>query len=121
MKRYTLKDLNTDGVEHVLEGIVPGRYIAMGGLGFKAPNERTHSHDGPDGSDQHVHDDCEIFMLLGGKAEMEIDGEMHPMKAGDVIVVEPGEDHHLISDVDDPCVNVWMHCADHRNANQTGE
>ena len=25
------------------------------------------------------------------------------------IVIEPGEDHHLIADPDDPCINLWLH------------
>jgi hypothetical protein len=29
-----------------------------------------------------------------------------------VVVCEPGEDHHLISDEKDPCVNIYLHADD---------
>lgn len=119
MKRYRLTELpdNRDG--HFLKGIIGGRFLCMGGMGFKKPGVRTHSNDGPGGTDRHVHDDdCEVFVILQGKARMELNGEMHPMTTGDVIVVEPGEDHHLISDDDDPCVNLWLHAGPQRHKDQ---
>ncbi|MCD4825362.1 MAG: cupin domain-containing protein [Phycisphaerae bacterium] len=54
-------------------------------------------------------DDCEAFVILQGKAEMELNGKQYPLTTGDIFVVEPGEDHHLISDENDPCVNLWLH------------
>ena len=27
----------------------------------------------------------------------------------DLVVIEPGEDHHLISDETEPCINIWLH------------
>ncbi|MFP4381953.1 MAG: cupin domain-containing protein [Candidatus Sumerlaeia bacterium] len=110
MKRYRLKDLQdvTDG--HFLKGILDGEYICMGGMGFKKPGVRTHTNDGPDGRDYHVHgDDCEAFVILQGKAQMELDGELIPLQTGDIMVIEPGEDHHLISDKNEPCINLWLH------------
>ncbi len=78
-------------------------------MGFKKPGERTHTQDGPNGKDQHIHEDCEIFIILQGKAKMEIDGKFYPLVTGDICIVELGEDHHLISDNDDPCINLWLH------------
>ena len=115
MKIYRLTELPDTREGHFLEGIVPGAYLYQGGLGFKQPGQRTHSHDGPGGSDRHVHDDCEVFVILQGKAQMEINGERHPLCCGDVCVVEPGEDHHLIADEDDPCVNLWLHAGPERH------
>lgn len=120
MKRYRLSDLEDITRGHVLQGLLDGEYLVEGGLGFKAPGERTHSHDGLDGSDRHVHDDCEVFIVLQGKAEMEIDGQRHPLATGDICIVEPGEDHHLVSDPDDPCVNVWLHAGSQRHPSQRG-
>ena len=73
-------------------------------------------------SGKHIHDDDrEVFVILQGKAVMQIDGEEHPMVTGDIIVVEPGEDHHLVSDRDDPCVNLWLHAGDARHSDQSAE
>ena len=119
MKRYRLTELPDVKEGHFLKGIVPGEFICRGTLGYKPPGSRTHDHDAPDGSDRHVHDECEVFILLQGRATMQIDGVGHPMTTGDVIVVEPGEDHHLVSDENDPCINLWLHAGDRRHPDQT--
>jgi quercetin dioxygenase-like cupin family protein len=122
MKMLRLSDLPDNSEGHFLRGVVPGEYLSMGGLGFKAPGVRTHTDDGPGGIDQHIHQqECEVFIILQGKARMEVEGEMHPMTTGDICVVEPGEDHHLISDEDDPCVNIWMHAGDQPHPDQQKE
>lgn len=119
MKHYRLSDAADVREGHFLQGILPGKYLSMGGMGFKAPGVRTHDHDGPGGTDRHVHEnDCEAFVILQGKAVMEIDGERHPLVTGDICVVEPGEDHHLISDRNDPCINLWLHAGERRHETQ---
>ena len=105
MKRYRLSDLTDTREGHFLKGIVPGEYLYVGGLGFKKPGERSHAED----KSAHIHDDCEVFIILQGKGDIEIDGSRYPVTTGDIIVVEPGEDHHLIADMNDPCVNIWCH------------
>jgi mannose-6-phosphate isomerase-like protein (cupin superfamily) len=120
MKRYRLKDLSDVREGHVFRDILPGAHICNGGMGFKKPGQRTHSFDGAGGSDRHVHDDPEGFVILQGKAEMELNGKRYPLVAGDIVVVEPGEDHHLISDVNDPCINLWLHAGSGRHPDQGG-
>lgn len=102
MKRYRLAHLDDVRDGHVLKGVVPGKYLVVGGIGFKEPGQVTHPG-------HHVHDDEEVFIILQGKGEIEIGGRRHPIAAGDVLVVEPGEDHHLVSSDDDPLVNLWLH------------
>ncbi len=119
MKRYRLQDLSDIREGHIFREVLPGDFLALGGLGFKKPGQRTHTNDGPGGTDCHVHaDDREAFVILQGKAVMEVDGIRHPLVPGDIVVIEPGEDHHLISDTDDPCVNLWLHAGPHRHADQ---
>ncbi len=119
MKRYRVHELPDVSEGHLLRGIVPGEFLCMGGLGFKPPGSRTHSNDGPGGSDCHVHEsDCEVFVILQGRAVMEIDGTRHELTTGDICVVEPGEDHHLVSDRRDPCVNLWLHAGPRRHPDQ---
>lgn len=113
MRKLRLRDLPDTASSHFLEGIIPGKYLCQGGMGFKKPGERTHTNDGPGGRDYHVHDDdYEVFVILQGKAIMEIDSVCYPLVTGDICVVEPGEDHHLISDPAEPCINLWLHGAD---------
>jgi mannose-6-phosphate isomerase-like protein (cupin superfamily) len=121
MIKLRLKDLPDIRQGHFLRGLAPGEFLCAGALSYKAPNVRTHSADGPDGSDRHIHDDAEVFVILQGKAMMELNGVLHPMVTGDVFIVEPGEDHHLISDADDPCVNLWLHAGAHRHPDQLAQ
>jgi mannose-6-phosphate isomerase-like protein (cupin superfamily) len=103
---------------HILGSYLPGECLCAGGLSFKPPRLRTHSAEGPLGDDRHVHEDREAFIILQGKAVMEIDGVPHPLTAGDVLIVEPGEDHHLVSDECDPCINLWLHAGCERHPTQ---
>jgi len=123
MKRLKLAELNYMGGGHVLQGVVPGKYLSQGGMSFKKPGQRSHDTGcacaSCNGSGRHVHaNDCEVFILLQGRARMEIDGVAHDMAAGDVVVCEPGEDHHLVADGNDPCVNLWLHASDVRHPEQ---
>ena len=113
MKKYRLTELPEVNEGHILANVLPGKYLNQGGLGFKRPGERTHTNDGPGGVDRHVHEkEPEAFIILQGKGAMEINGVRHPVVTGDIIIVEPGEDHHLIADKEEPCVNVWLHAGE---------
>ena len=112
MKRYTLSDLGAKGPEHVISRLVPGKYIVHGALSFHKVGLRTH------GEGKHVHDDREVFCIMQGQGEIEIDGRREPVHAGEVLVIEPGEDHHLIGDPDHPMINLWFHCSDEPHPDQ---
>lgn len=119
MRKLRFKDLDPDGGDHILTGIIPGKYLCQGGMGFKKPNQRSHDTgcDCPacDGNGRHVHeDDNEVFVILQGKGRIEVNGKSHNFRAGDVIVCEPGEEHHLVADEEDPCVNLFLHAGDIR-------
>jgi len=113
VKRYTFSNLGAQGAEHVATHLIPGAYIAQGGLSFHPVGWRTHDQEGA-----HVHDDYEVFCIMQGRGEIEIDGEREPVHAGQVLVIEPGEDHHLIGDPDYPIINLWFHGADEPHPNQ---
>lgn len=118
MRRYQLQDLQYQQDGHILKGILPGQYISTGGLSFSKPGARSHTSDGPNGRDYHVHGDCEAFIILQGKGLIEINGQCETIGSGDVLIVEPGEDHHVISSVEDPIVTVWFHASAERHSNQ---
>ena len=103
MKRFALADLKTGGNGPVLAGLVPGHFIERGGVSRYESGQRSH----PEG--RHVHVVPEVFCILQGSGVIEIDGESTPFQAGDVLVVEPGEDHHLVSDGSQPLVSTWLH------------
>ncbi|MBN1865791.1 cupin domain-containing protein [Candidatus Sumerlaeota bacterium] len=116
MRILRLKDLPDNESGHFLAGVVPGEFLYRGAITYKKPNERTHTKPGD--ADYHVHEDSEVFIILQGKARMELNGAMYPLKTGDIFVVEPGEDHHLISDAEEPCVSLWCHAGPNRHKDQ---
>lgn len=106
MKKLTLKELNPAS-GHIFEGVLPGEKLYAGGLSFSQPGEVSHADDNPEGT--HTHDDCELFMVVQGKAVIQADDKKESLKTGDIVLVEPGEDHHVISDQEDPAVILWCH------------
>jgi mannose-6-phosphate isomerase-like protein (cupin superfamily) len=120
MKQFRLNQLTDVKEGHVLNQIMPGKYLNHGGLAFEAPGARAHTNDGPGGIDYHVHDDCEAFLILQGNGTVEINKEFHPFTVGDIIIIEPGEDHHVISSVENPAIIVWLHAGEEKNKNQRG-
>ncbi len=114
MKRFRLPDLDLKDKSSIIDSIVPGKQLSKGGLSFRKPGERTHdeacSCPSCDGQGRHMHkEDFEAFVLLQGKAAMEIDCARHAMELGDIILCEPGEDHHLVAGGESTCVNLWLH------------
>ena len=108
MKIIRLKDLDDIREGHFLKQVLPEPKL-QGGIGWKKPGEITHYHDGPDADNIHVHDDIEVFVILQGRGKMLVDGKEYPLTVGDICIIHPGEDHHLVADVDDPCMNLWLH------------
>ena len=112
MKRYTFAALAAAGPEHVASRLIRGRRLNGGGLSFHAPGQRTHD-DG-----RHAHDDEEVFCIMQGRGVVEIDGRTEPIQAGDVLVIESGENHHIVGDPEFPIVNCWFHADDRGHPKQ---
>jgi len=109
MRKSSLSALADHREGHFLKDLMPGEFIYRGGLSFSKPGQRSHTNDGPDGRDYHVHEDCEAFVILQGKGEVEVDGTKYPITVGDIVSIEPGEDHHLIADEEDPLLTLYLH------------
>lgn len=94
MRRSTLADMEA-GVS------LPGFRVASGGVAALGPGQVSHAHG------THTHEDPEIFLILSGTGKIHLDGEISSFSGGDVLIVEPGEDHHLeaVSEV----VTTWLH------------
>ncbi|HYH04089.1 MAG TPA: cupin domain-containing protein [Bacillota bacterium] len=109
MKIVRINTLGEMSNGHFLQKLLPGTVIYKGGFSLGLPGKRTHSFDGPEGSDWHVHDDYELFIVLQGCGELEVNQKRCPVRCGDVIIIEPGEDHHLISDMQEPLIVSYCH------------
>lgn len=110
MKQFRLQELKSEVSTHIFESFLPGKEIYKGGMFFHKPGEVTHAND--HGSSVHVHEDCELFFFYQGKAEMEVDGVRYPAGAGDLFLIEPGEDHHMILGPEDYAVGTWCHATE---------
>ncbi len=114
MRRYRFADLSEAGPEqHFLHGLLSGARLYTGGLSFHPPAKVTHDEERP-----HVERDEEAFCLLQGHGWIEINGVRETVCAGDILIIEPGEDHHLISSDDDPLINLWLHADRRGHPNQ---
>jgi len=104
MKTYSLLDLRDIAGHHFLAGIMKGSSLHHGGLHFFNPGEYSHP-EGP-----HLHQDSEeVFVCLQGRAKLIVDGVQREMRVGDIALIEPGEEHHLLADEENPIVNLWLH------------
>jgi len=103
MKRAVLNELEVNARATVLGDLISGTRIVKGGVHAFKPGEVAHA------GQSHVHDSEEVFLVLQGKGKLPVDDDVHEVRAGDVIVIEPGENHHMTSGEDDPLVVVWLH------------
>ncbi len=100
MKRLRIEDLKPSD-SRLLPTELGNAPISHGGVYVFKPGETAHPEA------VHVHDTDEVFMFIQGRGVLPIDGVDHPIKTGDVIIVEAGEDHHTRSSVEDPLVAAW--------------
>jgi mannose-6-phosphate isomerase-like protein (cupin superfamily) len=84
-----------------MPSLLGDKRITGGGVYCFEPGETAHPEP------RHVHDVAEVFIFLQGCGVLPVDGVEYPVKTGDVIIVEPGEDHHTRSSEEDPLVAAW--------------
>jgi mannose-6-phosphate isomerase-like protein (cupin superfamily) len=100
VKKLTMSDLKPSASRLTPEYLGDAA-IAKGGLYIFKPGEIAHPEP------RHVHDTAEVFIFVQGQGVIPIDGVEYPVKTGDVVIVEAGEDHHTRSSVEDPLVAAW--------------
>lgn len=100
MRKLTVADLNPSA-SRLMPDLLGDAAILRGGLYIFKPGEIAHPEP------RHAHDTAEVFIFVQGQGVIPIDGVEYPVKTGDVVVVEAGEDHHTRSSVEDPLVAAW--------------
>jgi mannose-6-phosphate isomerase-like protein (cupin superfamily) len=100
MKQLTLSAVRSDG-SRLLPDLLGDARVAHGGVYIFKPGETAHPEP------RHVHDVVEVFIFLQGKGVVPIDGVDYPVGAGDVVIVDAGEDHHTRSSEAEPLVAAW--------------
>lgn len=58
----------------------------------------------------HIHDEYEIYLNISGKTTFLVEGNLYPIKSGDIIITKPNEFHRcqFESDTFHKCFCVWM-------------
>lgn len=100
MRKLKISDLKPNS-SRLLPDLLGDATITGGGLFIFKPGEIAHPEA------VHVHEVNEVFIIVQGKGILPIDGIDYPIEAGDVVIVEAGEDHHTRSSVNDPLVAAW--------------
>ncbi len=103
MRKLSLTEFTARADGPVFSGVAASRLIERGGLSRYLPGERSHPEGGP-----HVHTTPELFWILQGSGHLDIDGKAVPFESGDILWIDPGEDHHVVSGGELPLVSVWM-------------
>lgn len=100
MKRLRIEDVRGNE-SRLLPEHLGDAAISHGGVYVFKPGETAHPEA------VHVHDTAEVFIFIQGTGVIPIDGVDYPVKTGDIVIVEAGEDHHTRSSVEDPLVSAW--------------
>jgi len=100
MKKLKLNELAFTP-SRLLPELLGERRITGGGIYVFKSGETAHPEP------VHKHEVGEVFIFIQGTGVIPIDGVEHPVETGDVVIVEPGEDHHTRSSDDDPLVAAW--------------
>lgn len=100
MKKLSIKAVDPSS-SRLLPGLLGDAVITGGGVYVFKPGETAHPEA------VHKHDVDEVFIFIQGKGVLPVDGVDYPIQAGDVVIVEAGEDHHTRSSVEDPLVAAW--------------
>jgi mannose-6-phosphate isomerase-like protein (cupin superfamily) len=100
MKKLRITDVNPSA-SRLLPDLLGDSIVTGGGLYIFKPGETAHPEA------VHVHEVNEVFIFVQGKGVIPINGVDHPVQAGDIVIVEAGEDHHTRSSENDPLVAAW--------------
>jgi mannose-6-phosphate isomerase-like protein (cupin superfamily) len=115
VRLYRLNHLPEETRGHVFRDLVAGDYLAAGELLFIPRGRIAHEDEAV-----HAHDTEEVFVILQGKATVHFDDADRAIGPGDVMVIDPEENHHLESDSEDPCVMLYLHFGAERHPAQGG-
>lgn len=100
MKRLRVDHISPNA-SFLMPDVLGEARVLRGGVYVFKPGETAHPEA------RHVHDTDEVFIFVQGSGVLPIDGVDHPVRVGDVVVVEAGEDHHTRSSAEDPLVAAW--------------
>ncbi len=103
MRIIGLKETSGDERHAIVKDTFKGRLIRDAGAAAFPPGCVAHDNE------RHVHDHDEVFIILSGEITVPItNGPTGEARAGDWVLVEAGEEHHLTNRTDATCVAIFM-------------
>lgn len=103
MKKFSIYGLRRVKESSLLPSLsLEGYRIVRGGVHVYRPGEISHK------GEKHVHEQPEIFIGLDGEAIMMVNGKKYPFRGGEIILIEPGEEHHVIASKNNPITLAWL-------------
>ena len=101
MKTIKITELKPSST-NLLNGYLNFDKFSNGGVIFYKPGQLSFPNV------IHVHEVAEVFIYLQGKGTLIVNDVDYPVQAGDIIIVESGEEHHTRSSIEDPLVIAWL-------------
>jgi len=103
MKIIRLHETSAAERDSALRDAVLGREIEACGVAEFPPGVCAHE------GERHVHAHDEVFIILSGEVTVPITGgQTEVARAGDIVVVAAGEEHHLTNHGTLPCAAAYL-------------
>ena len=61
-----------------------------------------------EGLEQHIHDECEIYVNLSGDVSFMVEDNIYSIQPGSVVITKPYEYHHCIYNSNNPHCHFWI-------------
>lgn len=61
-----------------------------------------------DGREQHIHNECEIYVHLSGDVSFMVEDKIYPISPGNIVVTRPNEYHHCIYNSEKKHEHFWI-------------
>lgn len=106
MRRYHVHDLGATGTEHIASSLVRGRRVSLGGVAIHSPGQRNHAPG------EHRHEDEEILCFVAGRGVVHTADGPIAVTAGDVLAVDPWEEHDIEASTEAPTISCWFHVSE---------
>ncbi len=103
MRVFRVRELSNEQRAEAVRELLLGRRVISCGVAEFAPGVRAHE------GEEHVHEQDEVFVILCGEVTVPIKGGPSEVaRAGDWVLVEAGEEHHLTNHTRLPCVAIYL-------------
>lgn len=77
-------------------------------FGFSITYSNKKPQDFIEGREQHIHNECEIYIHLSGDVSFMVEDTIYPVSRGSIIITRPNEYHHCIYNSDKKHEHFWI-------------